>query len=492
MSMLMAAAALSLQSCVESKTFTPLGSLDLMVPTEGAFLNEGGTAELAISVVRGEGREDEEISLEVSSLPEGVTATVYPIAAGEVTSKIALRASGTSFRGATEMTVKAGARNVSPEVRAKLFVAGPRGSLDVSYGEGSKKTFPLSIGILFPLSSGTVLAGNSAGALTLVRLDAEGNVDQSFGTMGSLTPAFPGGQLAMGSYYVVEQSDKKLVVVTATNDTYTQAALVLCRFHADGRVDMSYGMSGCAKSTFAHRVYGAAITATDDVVVWNGNDSGTMLTRFLPNGSQGASSQFLADPPVTHVATTPVVQRDGKIVVPCYLYSSDTGTQRAFLRFTADLALDESFGRGGRMITPTTNLPLRALPDGTFVGVGSFDDAGGTYATVSRYDASWRLFPGFESPSLRFPTASFSWFVGSVSTADGTVGVGSRNDGAFAGYVLDSAKIDESYGIRGLSRITFLASGDAVRGVAPASPRALLVSISRQASGTTELFKVWQ
>jgi hypothetical protein len=481
-------------ACIESSTYTPLGGLEVVPQSMELFLNEGGTAELTVSLVRGGGRADEEVALEISNLPAGVTAQVAPIPGGQTTGTVMLRAEGSTLRGTTELSVRAIARNIATEARAKLYVAGVRGSLDQSYGEGGKLSISIPTAELYPLSEGTMLVGRVNGALTLMRLTPQGMIDESFGSRGTMKPSFPGGQLALGYRYLGEQSDKKLVLVTATDDPGTPAitdAFVVCRFYPDGLVDSTYGSSGCVSGIRPWRVYAAAVTPADEVLVWNGTDTGTLLTRFLPAGVEGASSQLQPYPDVVHVGATLVVQRDGKVVIPIYT-STGSGTQSALLRFKNDLTLDDAFGIAGRMIIATTNFPLRQLQDGTFVGVGTFDDVEGTHASVTRFDANWRLLPSFETSSVRFPAAPFSYFVGSVSTSDGTLALGKRNDAAYIGSVLDVGRIDTSYGTEGLARITFLGPSDSVQSIAPASPHAMIISIHRSASNSTELFKLWQ
>jgi len=209
------------------------------------------------------------------------------------------------------------------------------GSLDTTFGTGGRVTTPVGIdstgasALVLQPDGKLVAAGQASTGATydfvLVRYNANGTLDASFGTGGAVTTPVGVGYDAVSS--LVVQPDGKLVAAgyTATGATY---AFALVRYHADGTLDAGFGVEGA------------------------------VVTRV------GVDRNY---------ASALVLQPDGKLVAAGYTEPVDNDF--ALVRYNTDGSLDTTFGTGGKVITPigseydgASSLVLQ--PDGKLVAAG--------------------------------------------------------------------------------------------------------------------------
>lgn len=114
------------------------------------------------------------------------------------------------------------------------------GSLDTTFGEGGIATLPDHVGcasVAERTTGGFVAAGGGAGSVTVVHLDADGHADATFGVDGTLR--FIPLQFGMSL------SD---VVVSATPSAdvfvFSRGSRSIARVFADGKVDATFGERG--------------------------------------------------------------------------------------------------------------------------------------------------------------------------------------------------------------------------------------------------------
>ena len=124
------------------------------------------------------------------------------------------------------------------------------GSLDGSFGTGGKVTTAIGTGsgataLVLQPDGKLVAAGyaSSAGKTTfaLVRYNASGSLDASFGTGGKVTTQIV--TMENEAFALVLQPDGKLVAAGYTNDGSEQD-FALVRYSADGNLDGSFGTGG--------------------------------------------------------------------------------------------------------------------------------------------------------------------------------------------------------------------------------------------------------
>lgn len=249
------------------------------------------------------------------------------------------------------------------------------GSLDTSFGIGGKlilrdnESYGIAFSVIQQADGKLVVAGGN----TLIRLNANGTLDSSFGSGGKLT--MPVDTTIGQGECLLQQADGKLVVV----GTYYNGAnreFCLIRVNADGSMDTSFGSDGKLILAVGNsRDVGSSVIQQPDgkLVVagtsFNGSDADFSLFRVNANGNLdttfGNGGKLIV--PVGSSmdnANSLFQQADGKIVVAGHSalapISVDgliwpTGTNFSLIRINADGSLDTSFGDNGKLIQPVGN-----------------------------------------------------------------------------------------------------------------------------------------
>jgi uncharacterized delta-60 repeat protein len=278
--------------------------------------------------------------------------------------------------------------------------AGP-GDLDPSFGRGGELLAPFGDAahdlLLLPDRRFVVTGGSSdagtGGGFTLARFLPAGKPDETFGSRGGTFTPVAGIQ---GASAVARQPDGKLVLA---GDAAGQDAWVLARYNADGTLDSGFGFGGV---TLTQALENGAFAA--DVVVSAGGkllaagvlDGAFALVRYNPDGSLddsfGDGGKVLS--PSAHLVPGALVELpDGQLVVGGSGPGPGDTAHQTLVRYNADGTPDESFGSHGRAVGPagTANALLRQ-PDGKLVTAGS----GG----LARYNADGSLDTGFAAASI--------------------------------------------------------------------------------------------
>lgn len=245
------------------------------------------------------------------------------------------------------------------------------------------------------LVAGTQLSPFFQGDFALARLNTDGSLDTSFGTGGRVVTDLGSDDRVRA--ITVQPDGKILVAGTTVPIDLTTSSLAVVRYNADGSLDASFGTGGIATinlSTVDH-VIGGAVTAmtlqgdgkivlvgsaqtdfdfTRDILVARLNTSGSLDTSF---GSGGAvitniSNTITPDfPPQSDDAATAVaIDKDDRLVVVGNTLSFDTFIQDlVVLRYNTNGTLHTSFGTGGitQVSFATTENPV--VTNGTSVAI---------------------------------------------------------------------------------------------------------------------------
>ncbi len=253
----------------------------------------------------------------------------------------------------------------------------------------------------------------------VVRYNAAGKLDTSFGTNGKVTTDF-GYHAHIHSMAL--QPDGKIVVV---GHTFTRRSddFMMARYNANGTLDASFGTNGKVTTDFNggfDYAFGVAVQPDGKIVVSGSvtvggtydfgvaryNADGSLDTSFGTNGkvttefappqgkTQGDQSQALA------------LQSDGKIVAAGYSYTSKPGgevsSDFALARYNKNGSLDTSFGTNGKVTTHFGNgndriYKLAVQPNGKIVAMGrSFSDTNDEVDfEVARYNPDGSLDTSF-------------------------------------------------------------------------------------------------
>ena len=264
-----------------------------------------------------------------------------------------------------------------------------------------------------------VVAGYSINAgtnfdIAVGRYNADGTPDTSFGTGGLVMTDF--GSTDQAAVSVVLQSNGKIVVAGNSTIPGNDLDFAIVRYNADGTLDTSFGTDGIVTEDFSTSTdYASSIALQSDgkiVAAGNANISGHSdfaVVRYNGNGTPDTS--FSGDGKVTtninsrdSDASSMVLQSDGKIVVA-------GGTSIAgpydfsLVRYNADGTPDTSFGTDGIVITALSvgydyAIAMTLQNDGKIVATGVSNISGVSNVALLRYNANGTLDTSFNGDGI--------------------------------------------------------------------------------------------
>ncbi len=364
------------------------------------------------------------------------------------------------------------------------------GDLDTTFGSGGKVVTPITSLNDRPtrvriqpdgkIVTVGVVTDNDFGSLInsfLVRHNADGTVDNSFGTNGSVVLGSLSEAIDFQDF-VILQDGKLLVTANKSINGGTPTDLLIYRYTANGTLDAAFGTNGVittplGSGTWEQRIVlqpdGKFVVAsqtynsqTSEVAVVRYNSNGTLDTTFGTGGitktSVGIGNGFLR---VSEI----LVQTDGKLLVAGRaLFGSDGNI--FVLRYNPNGTLDTSFGANGIVQTDVDNLYNRVggmalQPDGKIIVNGSnftsYDPVSPLSSSIVRYNANGTLDNTFgtngivritEPPSQNYPAGiAFALAVqqnGKILTA------GERNRTFAISRYNSNGTIDTSFGTNGV------------------------------------------
>ena len=270
----------------------------------------------------------------------------------------------------------------------------------------------------------------------LTRYNADGTLDTSFGSGGQVTTDLSGSAFnhEFGQSVTV-QPDGKILVAGYQSTEGLRDDLILLRYNADGTLDTSFGggdgivtddFGGDADARAEEVIYEGgkilvvgkridhgATTPSWDVFVARYNSDGTLDTTF---GSSGVTITDVTGADQTDQGYSVGVQSTGEILVAGRFGNATSGqTEFGVLRLTSSGVLDTTFGSGGIVSTDIT---------------GSGDD--GAYQVLVKSDDSFYLTGTGNDQD--FAVAAYT-SAGALDVAFGTAGIVTVNLGSRAkGY----------------------------------------------------------
>lgn len=284
--------------------------------------------------------------------------------------------------------------------------------------------------------------------ITLVRYNANGTLDNTFGAGGIVITAIGSGWDLSGG--VVLQPDGKIVV--GGNGWYRSAyRFAALRYNSNGSLDNSFGNGGIATTRVGVHGFGwsCALQPDGKIIVTGPSNTGSNLdfgvARFNANGAPDNS--FGTGGKVTTAIGTGddycwscACQADGKIIVAGSYVNRQSNRDFVVVRYNPNGSPDNSFGSGGIVTTPVGlsddfGRSMALQRDGKIVVVGSsFVGSNNNFAVV-RYNPDGSLDNGFGS------SGKVTTRVGNdVSTGeDGAKSIAIQSDGKLlvAGWALN-------------------------------------------------------
>jgi uncharacterized delta-60 repeat protein len=306
------------------------------------------------------------------------------------------------------------------------------GDLDTSFDTDGKVTTAIGAGNDFAYSialqgDGKILVAGysyngSNNDFAVVRYNANGSPDTSFGTDGKVTTAI--GASSDTATSIALQSDGK-IVVAGYSFIVGNYDFAVVRYNANGSLDTSFGTDGKvttaigAGNDFAYSMAlqsdGKIVVAGYSFIVGNYDFA---VVRYNANGSLDTS--FDTDGKVTTAigagndfAYSIALQGDGKILVAG---TSDNGSNSGFavVRYNTDGSLDTSFDTDGKVTTAIGGIgdvadSIDLQSDGKIVVAGTSDNGSSYDFAVVRYNTNGSLDTSFDTD-------------GKVTTAIGGIG----------------------------------------------------------------------
>ncbi|MCC2974589.1 hypothetical protein [Massilia sp. IC2-476] len=298
------------------------------------------------------------------------------------------------------------------------------GSVDTSFGGGTGRVVLPTSGVVsnvapVELAGGKVmLAISTPGSnfdFRVMRVNADGSLDASFGDGGSTTVNIHSGSDLPTEILV--QPDGKVVVAGWGNASVAPFFMVATRLNTDGSLDTSFGTGGKLQYGFANVASTMASMALqgDKLLVsgYVGGADGTLdaaVLRFNSNGSLdtsfGDNGVFLRAIGIgTDNARSMVVLPDGKILLGGTMRSPANDVDGFLLRLNANGSIDTGFGSGGVVKAHLTDghdvfAHIAVQPDGKIIAYGTVgatqSSAGvGGELMVMRYLANGQLDTSF-------------------------------------------------------------------------------------------------
>jgi uncharacterized delta-60 repeat protein len=224
--------------------------------------------------------------------------------------------------------------------------------------------FDESFSVIVQQDGRILLAGESrngdAWDFSLLRLDADGNLDTSFNGTGTLVLPVGGG--VDRGYSVTQQSDGKILMVGESFDGSVNYASVV-RLNLDGSLDESFNGTGKLLLVMGFEGNsldrGFSILVQDDKIVvagqsYNGSNYDFGISRLNLDGSLdttfNGTGKLLVPMGVntSDIARSVSLQADGKLVLVGYRDFSDF----AVARVNIDGTLDTTFNGTGTLVVP--------------------------------------------------------------------------------------------------------------------------------------------
>jgi uncharacterized delta-60 repeat protein len=266
----------------------------------------------------------------------------------------------------------------------------PPSGLDETFGSQGKTTlagFGDETDMAIQPDGKIVMVGGKFIDFVLARFNADGTVDTGFGDEGKIATDLAGGFAQERARAVAIQTDGKIVVAGEATVPSGDLAVALVRYNADGTLDTTFGTGGKVFGpAVLGRAFDVAILADSRIVVAGDAPVGNiaddfgdfLLARFQANGvldtTFGTNGVVVHDMTGrTDLARNLLVQPNGALVVSGDPFGSDPARRTSVARYDADGHLDASFANGGRLIIGGAYVgeDLALQTDGRLVLVGS-------------------------------------------------------------------------------------------------------------------------
>jgi uncharacterized delta-60 repeat protein len=236
------------------------------------------------------------------------------------------------------------------------------GSLDTSFSGDGIQTLDVALydaltAVAVQPDGKIVAAGRGGTGFTVVRLQADGSLDPTFGSGGTVNTPLGDPALQDEAYALALLGDGRILVAgTSDYEAPYPSDFALARYLPNGRLDQSFGLDGIVVTERPGVQYASALALAPagDIVVAGSGDRSIKIARYRPGGALdptfgtgGIVSTQIGS--LYSAASAVSVQPDGKVVVGGTTRDQFPAVwdEMAVARYNVDGSLDASFGQEG-------------------------------------------------------------------------------------------------------------------------------------------------
>lgn len=273
-----------------------------------------------------------------------------------------------------------------------------------------------------------------------------GNTDGSFGSNGIATTSF--GPIQAHGRSMVIQSDGKIIMAGyRSNGALNEFAI--SRYNTDGTADFSFDTDGKNTATFGisteNEAYAVALQNDGKAVVGGYTHSGSKdifaIARFNTDGSIdnsfGSGGKIVT--PVRNdkdYIRALAIQTDGKIIAGGSSFGA-TGDDFALVRYNTDGSVDESFGESGKLIHvigKEANDIIHTIiiqPDNKILVAGTKKSTSQLNLVLARYNSNGSVDTEFGTNGISLLAAEGEAYSAATLLSDGKIILTGSNGNAF-------------------------------------------------------------
>lgn len=291
------------------------------------------------------------------------------------------------------------------------------GTLDTTFGTDGKVFIDITNGYAYSMKIQSddkiILGGYSWNTLnsdfTLVRINADGSIDTTFGNQGIvLTDLLSSGDDAIAAIEILSNG-KILATGSSLKLGGYDFDIVLVRYNTDGSIDNTFGTNGIVRTTRPENNRGTAIAVDLNNKIYICGANNFLLARYNSDGSLdntfGTNGMSTVAFGSVSSCNSVLILENGKIMLGGYVRTavSSLTDDAVLICFNSDGTLDNTFGNNGIIITDFYNNPdgfeSLALQK---IGADSYIIAAG-YASGPTGGSNFALARYFSTSALRYP-----------------------------------------------------------------------------------------
>lgn len=339
------------------------------------------------------------------------------------------------------------------------------GDLDSTFGDGGKVLTRITPNANTPVALrmqpdgklyvvGYTLTSNVISNSFIIRYNANGSVDTTFGINGAIVVTFSTDPDDLFRDLVVLPNGK--ILVAGDRLAGSNTALAVYRYNANGTPDTTFGTNGVTLNSAAANPVGIVLQTDGKFIavcdVYTGG-ANLALARYLPNGMLDptfGTNGTVEAPFGFNFPKEVLIQPDGKFLV---FGEAFTGTSFDFLvaRFNTNGTLDNSFGAGGIVTTDINNgndfgRAMALQPDGKFTIVGITASA----SVLVRYNPNGSLDSTFGTNGIVVATPAGIDSAIAIQQNGKIITAGNRNNAFAISRYNANGTLDTAFGNNGI------------------------------------------